>query len=243
MLIIFDIDGTLLGGEAHDWWAFDHALKTVLGFSPTPDFFSSLPDVTAESIVEAAMRASGRDPNTGLVTAVRDAYLGFLEQCHRSDPAAFGIRKGAVPLLEHLSSAPGFTVAFATGDWRPTISFKLQCSGLDLCRFPMATASEARRRPEIIQVAAAKARQPLANAVYVGDGVWDLRACRELGIPFVGTGARTPQLLDAGAQHICEPLESSMFAEVLREIVHADPALRRTALGPSLSPALRPTTP
>ncbi len=220
MLIIFDIDGTLLGGETHDWWAFDHALEIVLGFAPTPNFVSSLPDVTAESIVEGAIRASGREPDGVLVKAVRDAYLRLLRQCHRSDPAAFGVRKGAASLLEHLSSEASLTVAFATGDWRPTISFKLQCSGLDLCRFAMATASEARRRPEIIQLAAAKAGRPLADAIYVGDGVWDLRACRELGIPFIGTGDRTPRLLDAGAQHICEPLESSMFADLLRKIAH-----------------------
>jgi phosphoglycolate phosphatase-like HAD superfamily hydrolase len=230
MLIIFDIDGTLLEDETHDWWAFDHALQLVLGFAPTPDFVRSLPDVTAESIVEAAMRASGRQADRGLVNAVQDAYLSFLGQCYRSDPTAFSVRKGAASLLEHLSSVAGLTVAFATGDWRPTISFKLQCSGLDACRFAMATASDARCRPEIIQLAAAKAGRPLADAIYVGDGVWDLRACRELGIPFIGTGARTTQLREAGAQYICEPLEPSMFAGLLRGIGHPSLALPQGAL-------------
>ena len=230
MLIIFDVDGTLLGGETHDWWAFDHALETILGFTPTPAFFSSLPDVTAESIVEAAILATGRQPDTGLVAAVQNAYLRFLAECHCSAPAAFSPRRGAASLLEHLSSVPGATVAVATGDWRPTISFKLQCSGLDLSRFPMATASEARRRPEIIKLAAARAGRLLADSVYVGDGVWDLRACRELGIPFIGTGDRTLPLLEAGAQHICEHLEIPLFTDLLRTVVHPD---FRAALGAS----------
>jgi phosphoglycolate phosphatase-like HAD superfamily hydrolase len=37
--------------------------------------------------------------------------------------------------------------------------------------------------------------------VYVGDGVWDARACRTVGIPFVGIGegARAEKLIAEGA--------------------------------------------
>jgi phosphoglycolate phosphatase-like HAD superfamily hydrolase len=219
MLIIFDVDGTLLGGETHDWWAFDSALHMVLGFTPTPGFFSSLPDVTAESILEAAMGVTGHEPDSGVSDAVQGAYLTFLGQCYRSDPAAFGPRKGAAFLLDQLSSVAGASIAIATGDWRPTISFKLQCSGLDLSRFPMVTASEARRRAEIVELAAKKAGRPLAECVYVGDGAWDLRACRELGIPFIGTGNRTQQLLEAGAQYVCSDLDARQFIGLLSELV------------------------
>jgi len=220
MLIIFDVDRTLLGGETRDWEAFDRALKSVLGFVLTPGFFDALSDVTAESIVEAAIRASGREPEEHRVTAVRDEYLRFLRECDASDPAVFRIRKGVVSLLEHLDAMSGVTVAVATGDWLPTISFKLHCSGLDVSRYAMATASEARRRPEIIKLAAAKAGRPLTDAIYVGDGVWDLRACRELGIPFIGTGDQVKKLLDAGAEHTCEHLEVPLFADLLRRVMH-----------------------
>jgi phosphoglycolate phosphatase-like HAD superfamily hydrolase len=37
--------------------------------------------------------------------------------------------------------------------------------------------------------------------VYVGDGVWDARACRSVGIPFIGigTGSRVTRLSAEGA--------------------------------------------
>ncbi len=232
MLIIFDVDGTLLGGETHDWRAFDNALKAVLGFTPTPEFFSALPDVTSESIVEAAMAATGHEPDRELVATVQDAYLEFLGDCHRTDPAAFGPRKDAVLLLDHLSSVAGVTIAVATGDWQPTIAFKLQCSGLDLSRFAMTTASEARRRAEIIELAAAKAGRPVAESVYVGDGLWDLRTCRELDIPFIGTGDRTQQLLEAGAKYTCADLDVSIFTDVLCRLQHLN---RRAALAAAKS--------
>lgn len=72
MVIIFDIDGTLLGGENHDWASFDRALNDVLGFVHSRGFFGGLPDVTAESIVEAAIRATGREPTNRLVTEIQE---------------------------------------------------------------------------------------------------------------------------------------------------------------------------
>jgi phosphoglycolate phosphatase-like HAD superfamily hydrolase len=241
MLIIFDVDGTLLGGEAEDWSAFDNALKVVLGFTPTPGFFSSLPDVTSESIVAAAMEASGHTPDRELVAAVQSAYLEFLGDRHRTDPAAFGPRNGAALLLDHLSSREGVSIAVATGDWQPTIAFKLRCSGLDLSRFAMATASEARRRAEIIALAAAKAGRAVTESVYVGDGLWDMRTCRELDIPFICTGTRTEQLLDAGAEYACADLDIATFTSLLSTLQHANRgAALDTATGGEFSGAPPP---
>jgi phosphoglycolate phosphatase-like HAD superfamily hydrolase len=218
MLIIFDVDGTLLDGEMHDWRSFNRAIETELGFAAEPGFFGALADVTAETIVEAVMRALGCAPTESLRAKVQDSYLRNLTECHAADPRAFPVRSGVTLLLDHLTSAEGFSVALATGDWRPTISFKLKCAGLDVSRFPMATASDAPRRTEIIRLAAAKAGRSMTDAIYVGDGEWDLRACRELGIPFIGTGNKMQRLLDAGAEHVCEDLEVELFGDVLRRI-------------------------
>ena len=68
------------------------------------------------------------------------------------------------------------------------------------------------------RLAAAKAGRSMTDAIYVGDGEWDLRACRELGIPFIGTGNKMQRLLDAGAEHICEDLEVELFGDLLRQI-------------------------
>ncbi|PTY04886.1 hypothetical protein DB347_19505 [Opitutaceae bacterium EW11] len=225
MLIIFDVDGTLLGGETADWGSFDSALKTVLGFDHTPGFFSALHDVTAESIAEAAILATGRRLDDGLVREIREAYLGNLQEAHRSSAAAFTARRNVSALLRHLASLGGVTVAVATGDWRPTISFKLRCAGVEVSHLPMATASDARRRAEIIALAATRAGRNLSDAIYVGDGAWDLRACRDLGIPFIGTGSRTEKLVELGAEHICEDLEPEPFVRLARRF--AD--VRRTS--------------
>jgi phosphoglycolate phosphatase-like HAD superfamily hydrolase len=215
MLIIFDVDGTLIGGESHDWGAFDRAIASVLDFHPDRNFFAALPEITAQAIAEAAVLKAGRVPGTGLEERIRDEYFAGLRQAHARDPRAFPAREGAVLLLEHLAALPGVNVAIATGDWQSTIVFKLAAAGINVARFPMATSSDNRCRAEIIRLAATRANRSLADAIYVGDGVWDLRACRSLGVPFVGTGTRPHLLREAGAAHIVSEFEPATFLAAL----------------------------
>jgi phosphoglycolate phosphatase-like HAD superfamily hydrolase len=79
----------------------------------------------------------------------------------------------------------------------------------------MATCSDHPRRSEIIRLAAQRAGRPLSDSIYIGDGVWDLRACRDLGVRFIGTGSRLHLLKKAGAEHTIEVLG----AEVLRGFI------------------------
>ena len=53
----------------------------------------------------------------------------------------------------------------------------------------------------------------IIGALYVGDGLWDLRACSKLGIPFLGVGHRRQMLRDAGASHVLENLAPADFWE------------------------------
>jgi phosphoglycolate phosphatase-like HAD superfamily hydrolase len=223
MLIIFDVDGTLVGGESHDWASFDQAIASVIGFQPTPSFFSSLPEITGQAIVEAAIRAANRALGAGLEELVRDDYLRRLRGVHADDPKAFPARNGVAALLAHLNSLPDVDIAIATGDWHDTISFKLAAAGLDVSNYPMATSSDVSRRSEIIRLAAQRANRSLTDAVYVGDGVWDVRACRELGVPFIGTGARLDHLQKAGAQYLVEVFEAEHFVTTARTAVRNHP--------------------
>ncbi len=81
MLIIFDVDGTLVGGEHHDWTCFDEAIAEVTGFTPTQEFFDSLPEITARAIAEASVQAANRETGMGLEERIRDEYLRRLHTC------------------------------------------------------------------------------------------------------------------------------------------------------------------
>jgi len=65
---------------------------------------------------------------------------------------------------------------------------------------------------------------PFAGTVYVGDGVWDARACRALGIPFigVGSGVRAARLASEGAVRVFQDFsEEGLFLESLDELSQA----------------------
>lgn len=216
MLIIFDVDGTLVGGEAHDWACFNLAIEEVTGFAPTDEFFASLPEMTEQAIAEAAVLSANRKPEMGLEGRICIEYLARLRKVHSQDPGAFPARDAISALLSHLDSLPGVGIAIATGGWRETSSFKLAAGGIDVSRYPIATSSDAPKRSEIIRLAAKRAGRSLSEAIYVGDGIWDLKVCRQLGIPFIGTGAKLELLRKAGAQHLLELMEALQFMSMAR---------------------------
>ena len=94
----------------------------------------------------------------------------------------------------------------------------------------MATCSDHPRRSEIIRLAAQRAGRSLSDAIYIGDGVWDLRACRELGVRFIGTGSRLHLLKKAGAEHTAEVLDEAL----LWNLVASAAVQRRAGFDPGL---------
>lgn len=73
----------------------------------------------------------------------------------------------------------------------------------------MATSDDAFDRDEVIQVAADRAKEHYGqrewtSIVYVGDGIWDLRAAKNLGCGFIGiaSGNKADVLMRAGAKHV-----------------------------------------
>lgn len=223
MLIIFDVDGTLVGGESADWRAFDQAISSVLGSSLDEAFFASLDEITARAIAEAAVRQAGRETGIGLEETIAEGYLSGLRAAHAADTRVFSARPQAAELLSHLRGLPGVDVAIATGDWLPTISFKLRAAGFDLSGIPIATSSDCYGRSDIIRLAAERAGRSLDDALYVGDGVWDLKATGRLAIPFIGTGHRTPLLEKAGAVHLHPEFDPATFVPLARQALAASP--------------------
>jgi HAD superfamily hydrolase (TIGR01509 family) len=76
-------------------------------------------------------------------------------------------------------------------------------------------AEQSKPAPDIIGIALERAEVEPAQAVFVGDSVWDVHACRKAGVPCVGvrTGGICEQdLREAGAIEVYEGT-----AELLRE--------------------------
>ncbi len=229
MMIVFDVDGTLIGGEKTDWKCFDEAFKEAAGFALTSDFFHTLKEVTAKAIVHQALDLAGAAmrEKQEIELKARQGFLERLEKAVQEDPDPFPAKEGAVSLIQGLRKR-GVPVAIATGDWKESILVKLNAAGIPVDNIPMTTSSDYYSRAEIIASSIEKAGGDLASSIYVGDGHWDLSATRKLGIAFIGCGTKLDRLREEGAQYLLERLDIIEFRDIMEEIKTANNRVRFT---------------
>ncbi len=209
-MIIFDIDGTLIGGEQTDWRCFEVAFTEASG-APFPlDFFSTIDEVTARAVVHQAVAQRPLSERQAIAAATRDGFCRRLEAALRADAGAFPAIGEAALLLADIR-ARGIPVALATGDWRESIEIKLRAAKLEVAWMPLVTSSEHPRRCDIIADAAARLDAPIGQVTYVGDGVWDLRATQTLGCSFIGCGVKGEELRRRGCREVLEDLAVAEF--------------------------------
>jgi len=219
-MIIFDIDGTLLGGEPTDWACFEEAFEEATGFPFAADFFSTIEEVTAQAVVHQALPERPLAERRAIEARVRDGFCRKLEAAVQADDNAFPPLGEAAHLLADIQ-ARKIPLALATGDWRESVLIKLRAARLPVGSIPLVTSSEHYRRCDMIADAAARHSSPIAEVIYVGDGVWDLRATRMLGCSFIGCGAKQDALRRQGSRHILDQLKVAEFWRTYDQLIGA----------------------
>lgn len=206
-LVVFDIDGTLTNTNREDGRCYWRAICGLLGISGEQPEWSGFPHVTDVGIASelckrhlrrrltsADVEALGRRLTTLLKVALVD-----------KDPSAYQI-PGSSEILTFLIESSDFAVAMATGGLRASAELKLRRANLLKPFIPIATSNDAVSRQEIIRIAARRAAEKhatqFARFTYVGDGVWDAKAARDLGWRFIGIGSgeQADRLRQAGAE-------------------------------------------
>lgn len=210
-LVLFDVDGTLTDTMAVDAACFLRAFEDVCGFTNVDSDWSRYRNPTDAGIFHEVFESrAGRPPSAAETTRFCEYFIGQLRAAARAK--SFSAVRGAPALLSRLKQSDDYRVALATGCWAESARIKMASAGMRYDDYPAASADDATRREDIIQIAAERvsgaAGKQLARAVYVGDGVWDARACRRLGIRFIGigTGAQKEKLLAGGAAHVLPDL-------------------------------------
>ena len=101
-MIVFDVDGTLVGGEAVDWASFGAAFEEAAGFVLDAAFFTRIEEITAQAIVHQALENACIEKRKQIEHAVRQGYLRRLQDAHQKDPSSFPALEGALALLQEL---------------------------------------------------------------------------------------------------------------------------------------------
>ena len=212
-LVIFDIDGTLTDTTQVDEHAIVGALQDVLGVTDLSTDWSDYEHSTDSGIVnEVIVRSHGTTPPT-ILQNVQARFFEYMEGFYTASPDLFRPMNGAEDILRRVTSK-GDAAAIATGSWRESALFKLRVARIWHDGIPMATADDSLSRSGIIKKAIKDAVdvyhvEAFDSITYVGDGVWDARAGKNLGLRFIGLASNgtAERLRKVGVEEICASLE------------------------------------
>jgi phosphoglycolate phosphatase-like HAD superfamily hydrolase len=224
-LVMFDMDGTLTDTFAIDENCYVLAIEQALSLTDIVTDWETYTHTSASFCLEAIVRrARGVAPSDAESQAVQTRMVELMEDITRQHGRCTAEIPGAAACVRRLLDH-GYAVAIASGDWEMTARHKLTTAKIPFEGLPAAFCETAHARTEIMLTALQRARRHYGcenfdRVVYVGDGVWDVRACRELGWPLVGVGEgeQAARLRSLGTSHVItgyQPIEE--FLKVLEE--------------------------
>ncbi|MFK7787006.1 MAG: HAD family hydrolase [Crocinitomicaceae bacterium] len=102
---------------------------------------------------------------------------------------------GAQSIIRELNKHPDYAMCFATGSLLQPALIKLNQAEIDANEELVAGSNEIFEREGIVSEAIQRAKQHYAvtnfeSIISIGDGIWDLKTAKNLGIHFIGIGMK-----------------------------------------------------
>ena len=219
LLVLFDIDGTLLLSGRAGVRGLNGAFHRVYGHEAALDGVS-LAGRTDRAIVIDVLRALGREPDETAIAELRERYIECLAvEMGKPGTGPFGVLPGVWPLLDDLAARAHIAVGLLTGNFERGAAIKL--GHFDLWRrFGFgAFGDDHVDRRDLVPVALARARAAgidvpaIERVVVIGDTPLDVDCARAHGARAVAvaTGPFGRQdLIDAGADVVLDTLEDRL---------------------------------
>ena len=207
-LVIFDIDGTLADTKEVEDRCFRAAFWETLGIDLAQQNWADLKHVTDWGITEEVVeREQGRRLEEGEYTRLIDAFVELLQGELSRDRAQFSEVAGSRTFFELLQGRGDIGVGIATGSWLRSAEVKLGAIGINPEGVPFGHSDLHKSREDITLAAISQCKAlhgaEVEGIVYFGDGEWDWKATRNLGIGFVGIDCDgSGKLQRLGAEHV-----------------------------------------
>lgn len=195
ILLLFDLDGTLVDTSADDARLYSAALDEVAGQHVPLHSWEKYPEITASAIArEALAPVFGRRTRDGEVYKVREAQTRLWEKACEAGQLSLRPIPGALELFSEAQARKGFVAAIATGGWGPSALIKLHATGFPLEDLVIATSDDSETRQGIlgtaeILAAAARGCFGFSGRIVIGDAIWDARGASAVKGGFVGVSA------------------------------------------------------
>ncbi|PHN06589.1 HAD family hydrolase [Flavilitoribacter nigricans] len=227
ILIIFDLDGTLVYSNRIDSRCFAETYANIYGQEFPSIDWHVYPHVTDTSIFSTVIREQfGREVDPAEVETFQEAFVRLLRQRRQEQPEEFCMVPGARDLVHYLHERHDYAVGIATGGWQRPAILKLDHVGINRQPIYLRGADGLHRREEILETVrtqAMAAHPAIRKVVYVGDAKWDVTTTRNLSMDFIGIrreGDHDHLFREGATQVVSDYLDGPGF---LRAVEQASP--------------------
>ena len=189
LLVLWDVDGTLVRTAGHGRYAFEEAFEAVVGRTPEPVDYAGRTDKQI-----ALMMLAGEDEHLGRVLEELEGALELRKEAMRDEGYAY---PGVAEVLEALHGRDDVIQSLLTGNIKANAIVKV--SAFDVGAYGSDPHEE---RSDLVAVARRRAADNYSDptgAVLVGDTPLDVRAAHDAGARAVAvaTGFADPKTLRA----------------------------------------------
>lgn len=210
-LIIFDIDGTLCDTVDIDDRCFGEALKAQFQIDPAQIDWTQFKNITTGSdsgmAVEIVRELTGNVLKPEQMKKLQDYFHNILENEIKKLATSTEI-PGASGFIASLIKSEEWGTGFATGSWEKSGRIKLFSAGIGIGSLPYSHSDYHDRRENIVAETIRRAKEyyqteNFEKIIYTGDGEWDFKTSKTLGIEFIGIDIEnTGKLKKLGAEYI-----------------------------------------
>ena len=215
--VLFDVDGTLVDSNFHHVVAWHHAFLDVGQEVPCWRILGCI-GRSGDELLSALLGDELADKHGSHVKELHVKY--FL------DSAALLRRlPGTRELLEAIAER-GWQSVLATSAGEEELAVlrsTLDCEDLITAVTSAADADRAKPHPDIVATALQRVQAAPAEAIFLGDAVWDMHAARRAGVPAAAVlsgGTPRQALEEAGAAQVYDgPLDVHAHIERFSHLV------------------------
>jgi len=189
-LIVFDIDDTLTKSEYQHQLAYVNTMKEF-GITEINKNWSEYKHHTDSYILK-------KNYENNLTDKFEFSFITDFE-CRMTE-IILSLKnvseiKGARNFIEYLTNKTDYAISFATGSLLKPAFVKLNQAGINHNEELVVGANEIYEREGIVKEAIERAKRfhkvkSFENIISIGDGIWDLKTAKNLGIHFIGIGMK-----------------------------------------------------
>ncbi len=190
ILVIFDVDGTLVFSEKKDSQCFADTYQAVYKKPfPTIDW-RKYPHVSDTTIFKTVIQEHfDRIPDEVEEESFRQQFVANIIENRKQTPAEFKEVPYAKQTIDKLLADDRFIIGVATGGWKAPAIVKLNFVNIPTDKLIITGADGKVTRADITNETIDKAvalHGDFERIVYIGDAIWDVTTTRNMGLPLIG---------------------------------------------------------